>query len=147
MKITTTRLRSLEQTIDVIRRLATQYAEDLAPYATWPLSKIYNHVRNLRYERDPAGNELVKRPFYTLNGIGAGGDCDDKTVVLLAWAKLNQVPARIVVSGRSEKKPLHHVYPELYYMGNWVPVDGTYPHNSLGRRLFLEKKRKVFSFE
>lgn len=147
MKTTVSRLRSLEQTINVMRRLAVQHAGDLAPYATWPLSRIYNLVRALPYVRDPAGNELVKRPYYTLNGIGDGGDCDDKTVVLLAWAKLNGVPARIVVSGKSAKKPLHHVYPEVYINSEWVPVDATYSYNSLGRRLFKEEKRKVFSFE
>ena len=128
-------------------RLSRTYCMDVAPYATMSLPEFYDFLKNIPYRADPRGTELVKRPFYTLNRIGKGGDCDCKTIVMLAWARLNKIPARIVTASKNKKKGLHHVYPELYYMGNWCVVDATYPRNTLGRQLFREARRRVFSVE
>lgn len=141
MKITVTPLNNINQTLTEMKRIARQYAADMAPYASLNLSEIHELVKNIPYRKDPPGVETVKRPYYTLHRLGPGGDCDDKAVVIAAWALLNKFPVKFVCSGRWAKKPLHHVYAQVYINGSWIKVDATYNFNVLGRSLFVERRR------
>lgn len=134
------------ETVREIERLAATYFADLLPYRFESLMKAYDYVRGLPYIADPVGLETVSRPRYTLARDWNGPrDCDDKTVILLAAAKLLRTPARIVVCGQTSRP--HHVYPE-WFLGEWTPADATYPERSaFGQKLYRENYREVWSFE
>lgn len=144
MKITRTKLRNLNQTVRQMKRLAYVYRDDVAQYATWSIQRFYNLIRSIPYRKDPDNKEVIKRPWYTLKRIGPGGDCDDKAIVIMAWAHVNNIRARFVAVGIYSRKGLHHIITELYYNGNWIHVDPTYSYNTLGRPLYRYVKRKVF---
>lgn len=137
MKISDQELLSVQTTLGEMHRLANQYAMDVAPYAGMPLRDFFDLVAKIPYHVDtwkgePA--EVVKRPSYTLRQLGAGGDCDDKAIVMASWAVLNHLPYRFIAAGRILDGPLHHVFTEIFYGGKWVPVDSTYPRNVFGIR-------------
>lgn len=68
---------------------------------------------NLRYERDPHGNELIYDPVDTLDRIGcngqAAGDCDDGTVLVSALLESIGIPTRLVAVSTRPDRRLHHV--------------------------------------
>lgn len=128
--------RDVRQTISEMRRMATMYANDVAKYVNWSLLDFYTMVKNLPYIPDPKGQETIRRPQFTLNGLGQGRDCDDKAIVMASYAHSNGIPWRFVVVSQRANGPFHHVYTE-YYLGNkWLSVDATYPWNTL----FAEQK-------
>lgn len=132
MRVTKVKVfKDVRQTISEMRRLATLYKNDIAQYATKPLTEFYDMVKNLAYIPDPTGQETIRRPGYTIRGIGPGRDCDDKAVVMASYAILNNIPWRFVVVSASAKGPYHHVFNEFFLGGKWLPVDATYPWNIL----------------
>jgi transglutaminase-like putative cysteine protease len=135
MQYTETDLVSLKQTGDTMRRLASEYATDMAPYASMTLQEVFNLVKAIPYRKDPPGQEFLMRPQYTLLRNGNGGDCDDKAIAMAAWCNLNRIPFRILAVGLQANKPLHHVLLECRIGMEWVVVDATYPQNVLGRHM------------
>ena len=130
-----------------MKRMVETYAGDVAPYASMSLSEFYDHVKRIPYKFDLINGklaEVVKRPYYTLNQIGLGGDCDDKAIVMGAWAKLNGIPYRFKAVGKKLNGNLHHVYPELLLSGQWTACDATYPHNTLGVPMNDYKKVVIY---
>lgn len=134
-------LEGAKQTGREMYRLARQYYMDLAPYADYDLQQIYDKVKYLPFNPDPVNVEYVKRPKFTLERFGPGGDCDDKSVVIGAWAELTGHPYRFIAVGNPEpgKKYskiddilLTHVLTLVKIMGKWVIVDPTYAFNVLG---------------
>lgn len=122
-----------------MHELVRKYYTDMAPYASNTLYEIYNLIKNIPFRFDPPNMEVLKRPYYTMNQIGPGGDCDDKSIALASWAVLNDIPYRFIGVGRKKpgQKPwqkilLSHVYTELYINGTWIPADVTYAFNTLG---------------
>ena len=132
MTYTENDLTSLRQTGGTMRRLASEYRDDMAAHATKSVLEVYEVVKNIPYRTDPKGLEFVMRPRYTLNGEGQGGDCDDKCVCMMAWCNLNGVPFRVLAVGLDVRQPLHHVVLECKIEGKWIHVDATYPRNSFG---------------
>jgi len=136
MRVSRHKLTDFRETLGTMKRLATQYSDDVNQYVSMPLNEFYDIVKTIPYRMDVLDGELheiVKRPFYTLNQFGPGGDCDDKAVVMAAWAYKNRIPFRFKAVGRTFNGNYHHTYPEFYLKGKWIPVDATYPHNTLGR--------------
>jgi len=133
---TTQKLTGAKQTGQVMHLFVRKFFNDMAPYASMSLPEIYEKIKRLPFRHDPRGIELVKRPMFTMQQIGAGGDCDDKSVALASWAVLNGIPYRFIAVGR--KKPnkrkilLSHVFPQLYIYGSWLSADPTYAFNQLG---------------
>lgn len=134
MKLTTVPLKDVRQTIREMFKLIETCAEDVAPYATQTPEQFYSMVRALPYIPDPRGNEWVQRPASSLHGWGFFRDCDDKAILMAAYAKAAGIPFRIAIGGsrayvdsrgRTEV-PYHHVWPEFYMMGKWLPMDATY---------------------
>lgn len=77
-------------------------------------NRILAYARhNLRYERDPHGNELIFDPVDTLDRIGANGqaagDCDDGTVLVSALLESIGIPTRLVAVSIRPDRRLHHV--------------------------------------
>ena len=146
MLVTQRPLKNYRETVAEIFRLAREHMRDVRQYRDWNVFDYYNLIRSLPYVPDPIGVETVSRPGYTIKTDWTGPrDCDDKTVLILAWANLTGIPGRVVVCGQTERP--HHVYPELNleFTSNWYPMDATYPDRSaLGNTLYDEKFRKVF---
>jgi transglutaminase-like putative cysteine protease len=124
-------------------RMASAWKQDMAPYATLPLSQVFNLLRLIPYRSDPPDVEFLQRPFHTLNRTGAGGDCDDKAIASGAWAHLNGIPFRFVAVSRYADRPLHHVFAEMYIGGGWIAFDPTYSFNVLGRPMCEYPQRVV----
>ncbi len=134
MQLTTTELRSVDQTVAEMFRLVNLYYGDVARFATMTPEAFYNKVRAIPYRADPRGNEFLQRPASTLNGWSECGDCDDKAIVMAAYAKAAGIEYRIAIGGSQAVRvgsrveyPFHHVWAEFKMMGKWVPMDATYP--------------------
>jgi transglutaminase-like putative cysteine protease len=67
-----------------------------------------------------------------MQGMGTGGDCDDKAIVLASYAKLHGIPYRFIAVRKADMPVLHHVYTELFLNDKWVWADCTYAVNNLG---------------
>lgn len=139
MIVISRKLIGARQTGRFMRRLVDSYYGDMAPWASYSLYEIYNHIKNIPFRADPENIEFLQRPYYTMRSLGAGGDCDDKAICLASWAVLNNIPYRFVGVGKRKpgQKPwskilLTHVYPELYINNNWIIADVTYAFNVLG---------------
>ncbi len=134
---------SVRDTGKMMRFLADTYYQDMAPYATMSLLEVFDLVRKIPYRADPPEVEFLQRPMATLNGTGWGGDCDDKAICMAAWAKLNGIPYRFLAVSGDKNRPVHHVLTLMYIGGNWVPVDPTYSHYTLGRTLERYARREL----
>jgi transglutaminase-like putative cysteine protease len=133
--------------------IAETYREDVAEYASMNLLDFYTMVKDIPYKYDMVCGklgEILQRPQYTLNRNGAGGDCDDKAIVMASYAILNKIPYRFKAVGKIPNGAVSHVYTEFQIEGEWIPVDATYPHNTLGkvlssykRECFLDPENKI----
>lgn len=119
-----------------MRWLVNNYYLDMALYASLSIQEIFDLVKKLPFRPDPQNNELVKRPKFTMERTGPGGDCDDKSICIAAWAKLNSIKWDFVAVGRKRpgkwRIPLTHVFVRLYYPNNALNIDATYSTNVLG---------------
>lgn len=143
-------LENAHQTGRAMYRMVDKYYIDMAPYADLSMFEAFDLIKSLPFQPDPKGVELIKRPFYTMNKMGPGGDCDDKSIAAGAWAKISGIPYRFIAVGRYNpeiKTPflmqlmglrkilLSHVYLEVYILGKWILFDPTYSFNVLGQNL------------
>lgn len=147
MKITIRPLVNARKTGERMHRMIKKYYTDMAPWASYTLLEIYEKIKNIPFQDDPPGVELIKRPLYTMLQIGPGGDCDDLSICLCSWAALNSIPYHLIAVGRrkdgvkagklfgGDKILLTHVFPILKIGGNWIIADATYNLNTLGRCL------------
>ena len=62
--------------------------------------------------------------------IGAGGDCDDKSILIASYLHLNKIKFRFIGGSRKKNSPLHHVWVQAYIDGEWVNLDATYAWNA-----------------
>lgn len=135
MQITRRKLIDAKQTGRLMHQMINLFYRDMAPYASLSYPEFFNVIKNLPFNPDPDNVELIKRPFFTMNRIGPGGDCDDKTIAVCSWAKLAGIPWRIMGVGNRKKRLgrilLSHVRPELYIGDNWISFDATYGFNIL----------------
>ena len=139
MVVTVRKLIGARQTGRFMHRMVEKYHSDMAPYASLSLPEIFDKIKSLKFNHDPPGVEVLKRPYYTMHGIGPGGDCDDKCIALASWAVLNNIPYRFLGVGRKKpgQKPgskilLTHVFTQLYINREWLNADCTYGFNVLG---------------
>ena len=144
MKKTVEKLTSYRETIAEMFRLGL-YVGDVAHMDGLSMRAAYAQILAMPYVGDPAGEETVSRPGFTLRPNWQGPrDCDDKSVIIIALANRRRIPSRLCVVGVTSGRP-HHVYPELKIDGAWLPTDPTYPErNSWGQRLYAETFRRVF---
>ena len=139
MKVTRKPLKDAFQTGRAMHLMVNNYYYDMAPWADLSALEIFEVISSLPFNPDPKGKELIKRPFYTMERIGPGGDCDDKSIAVASWAKLNGIPYKFGAVGRKKKFfgkiGLSHVYLEVYILGSWILFDSTYSFNVLGQNL------------
>lgn len=117
----------------LMREMVECYYRDMTPYAHLTLEEIFNVIKNVPYKPDPPELETLQRPYYTMNRLAFGGDCDDKAICLASYAKLLGIPYRFIAVRKCGRKTLHHVVCELMLNGQWVHADATYSVNTLGR--------------
>lgn len=97
------------------------------PQKDWlgQVKKIFYFVRDrVRYVLDPNEVETVSTPDYLLANMEAGGDCDDKSVLLATLLEAVGHPARFKAVG-FEGGALTHVYVETKIGERWIPLDTT----------------------
>lgn len=154
MNIKTRPLVGAKDTGREMYKMVDNFYTDMAPWATLSLLDIFRTVADIPFNFDPDGEELLKRPFYTMHRIGPGGDCDDKAICIAAWAKLNSYPYRFIATGR--RKPgqgifskilLSHVLPQVYIYTTWLTVDATYSFNVLGLDLSFKEYDRIVVLE
>lgn len=137
-----------ETTVREMFRLAKTYAADVDPYRFTDHIAAYVYVRALPFISDPEGIEMVARPSLTLQPSWTQNrDCDDKTTALGAFAERTGIQYRFAVVGENESNAQnpHHIYPEFFLDGVWMPMDATYPDRCrMGERLYQERFRRVF---
>jgi hypothetical protein len=139
-----------KRTVREMIRIASTHKNDLIEYADWSILKFYLYVRALEYRRDIPGVETLVRPKYSIKkNWKRWRDCDDKTMLIISWAMLNNKPWRIAVVGKGDHP--HHVYPELNINHKWLPVDPTFGpdqgHKNVsyfGKKLYQENFREIF---
>ncbi len=136
-------LENVSQTAFNMYRIAYAWKEDMAPYASLSMNELFSLLKNIPFNADPNDTELLQRPFYTLNQLGRGGDCDDKAICVGAWCHLNKLPFRFLAVSMEPGRELHHVLTEIFYRGKWIEFDPTYNFNVLGRPLKAYTKRML----
>lgn len=129
--VMTVKNNSLNRTLQEIERLALTYSKDVKNIKDLPIDEFFKLVsRNLKYIPDPKDAELVMRPAITL--IRGGGDCDDKTIVCLAYFIENGLKCGYSIVSERPDKEYHHIFPFIVLSGKVYDFDATYPHNRLG---------------
>ncbi len=107
---------------------AKDYAGELEALYAWC-------AEHLRYTRDPSTAELVHSPellLWQIEHTGAGGDCDDQTVLLGALAASIGFPVAVRIVGDAPGK-YRHVHLRVKVRERWVPADLTaWPRRGLG---------------
>ncbi len=138
-------LNDVQQTASHMYRIAYAWKDDMGAYASLTLDELFQLLKAIPFKADPDETELLQRPFYTLNQIGQGGDCDDKAICVGAWCNLNQLPFRFLAVSMQPDAVLHHVLTEVFYRGKWTECDPTYSFNILGRPLKPYTKRMTLN--
>jgi len=117
-----------------MRRLVTQYAGDLSCFDAagvvldrLPLPVFFRALSDLPYKRNPAGIEIVSRPYLLLEANTQGMDCKAKAIILASWLERNRIPWRFMAVSRYPNGRIHHVIVQAWIDGEWVDLDATYP--------------------
>lgn len=133
---------TLDDTLREIERLAVVYSDDINEYVHLKPSDFFNFVKNIRYVKDPKGKEFVKRPKFTIEYNE--GDCDDKTVVCLAYFYKKNIPCGYSIVAK-DKNFYHHIFPFIIAHGKRIDYDATYAHNRIGQtQQWLLRKDYIF---
>jgi transglutaminase-like putative cysteine protease len=93
----------------------------------------FNAVKNgVTFVNDPVRTEWLQSPRVTLRL--RAGDCDDRATLLAAGLASIGIPSQFKVVGLNRQTPgdFSHVYVEALIDGQLVPMDPTYPGNTLG---------------
>ena len=129
----------VRETLAIMRSIARRYRSDPSiveyarrlvmgvPQKDWlgQVRKIFYFVRDrIRYVQDPNEVETLSTPEYLLANMSAGGDCDDKSVLLATLLEASGHPARFRAVG-FEGGALTHVYVETKLGERWIPLDTT----------------------
>jgi hypothetical protein len=117
-----------ENTASEMARMVEQYAYQLPGIKQVTAKQWYNKIKALPYKRDPKGMEWVTNPLITINPNYKGfRDCDDKAILMAAWAFVHKKPYRFV-AGAKKGCNLHHVWPEIAINNkNFISFDATFP--------------------
>jgi len=132
------RLTDKSQTGQAMHRMVSRFSGDLnnfyigqAPLSRIPLNQFYDIVKNLPYQQDTKGVEIITRPIHLLTSPFKGYDCKKKAILVASWLRENNIPYEfIAVSSRNDGR-VHHVIIRALINGEWVQIDPTYPRNKL----------------
>jgi hypothetical protein len=108
--------------------------------------------KSIRYTKDPFQLEVLHSARRILEL--RAGDCDDMTIVLGALLESVGHPIRIVITGPTPYRPdfFSHIYLEVFYKGNWIPLDATMhfpmgwaPRTFVKRVIPIERRANMLS--
>jgi hypothetical protein len=134
-------LNDVGQTVGQMKRLASDYRDDIAPFSFLNLSQFFFYLKCLPFIPDPPGEEYLNRPISTLTDAATYRDCDCKAIALMAYCLFFGIPARFCATSDRTDEKLHHIYVEVFINGHWSPLDPTYPENKiLWERPFTRKE-------
>lgn len=133
MKESRVNLFHVEQTGAEMARMIREHWRDMADMAGSSAEDVFRYLQAIPYRRDPPGEEYLQRPLAFRLGAGRGADCDDRAICVGCWAVAAGYPWRIVGVSRRPDLRLHHVFTEVYFSPQWVPVDPTYSTSGFGR--------------
>jgi hypothetical protein len=85
----------VKQTGPLMHKMVDLYYRDMLPWAHYSLMEIFDYIKCIPFREDPPTEETLMRPIYTMTSQGWGGDCDDKSIALASWAKLNKIPYKL----------------------------------------------------
>jgi len=122
----------VEKTGVYMRQMVDDFYTDMVPYASLSLIEIFDLIKNIPYRCDPEEAEVLMRPLYTMNMMGYGGDCDDKSIALASYCKLKNIPCKFVAVRSANRDTFHHVFCYIFIGSMWMAADPTYNFNSLG---------------
>lgn len=147
-----------EQTVELMRQAVRaglqvpfvwQTARRIFPNSTYhddpgQVRKVFAWVKNnIRFMRDPYGQETVSTPERTLEQ--GFGDCDDITVLMAALLGSLGYRTRIVtVASTPHTEQFTHVYPEVLVRGRWVAVDAARPGAAFGKTVPRYSRKRVW---
>jgi hypothetical protein len=120
--------------VDDIFTLSEKYKNDLLG-VNLNFKDFYNFVKSIPFQSDGIDSdgkelEILHRPSLILNKNNISCDCDDKTLLVGSYCKLNKIAFQIGVSGIN-KKP-SHIFPIVFDGNQLIPYDATYEENRLG---------------
>lgn len=97
--------------------------------------RIYDWMlKNIKWDRDPDGKEMLRSPIVTLDR--RVGDCDDHTILMGSLIKSMGIPVRIVLVASYKPEVFNHVLIEALVPVEdklkWIAVDTT-PLNVNGK--------------
>jgi transglutaminase-like putative cysteine protease len=114
---------------EVIEAASAVIAQSRPASARDALLDLFRFVRDgVRFTPDPAGIEQLQSPRVTL--VARTGDCDDKSVLLVALAEALALPFtwkfRVIATRKPWPRRFNHVYPVAEVDGQELPLDPTY---------------------
>lgn len=146
MKVNRTGNHTLQQTLDEIKRLSSAYRNDVIFLKDRNIYEIFDLIsKKVKFRKDPENIELVMRPKFTLQRME--GDCDDKTVLFLAWLLLKGYPCGYSIVSSTANKPFHHIFPFMFDPDNHkkiIDLDATYAHNKIGNSKYWSKRKNYY---
>jgi transglutaminase-like putative cysteine protease len=145
MKVKKTPAHNLQQTLDEVKRLSSDYFLDMKPYRDFNIYQMFDFIsKKIEYIKDPPETELVMRPSITIKR--GAGDCDDKTVLFLAWLKLKRIPRGYSIVSDSANKSYHHIFPFTYdkKTGKIIDLDATYARNQIAVSKYWSKRLNFY---
>ena len=113
------------------------------PMSSLTLPAFFDLVKNIPYRRDPSRPpvEVIARPYYLFKFAHLGLDCKKKAILIGAWLRRHAAAFRLIGSSQRKDKKVHHIFPEMFFRGSWLPVDATYSRYKLfGIKNDLTKK-------
>lgn len=132
---------SYDKIVSTMVKIAQESANDVKNYKALSIDSFFNFVRRVPYRKEQ--RETLRAPQRT---FVLGGDCDCKTIAVLAWAFIKGISARVVLAGLSEEPGVfRHVFPELFINGQWITFDATYDWCEIGKRLSCYDNFKVYN--
>lgn len=129
---------SLRRTLKEVVRLS-DYTEDVEDYLPLSINQMFDVVRKIPYVPDPKHNEKVARPKYTIRD---GGDCDDKTVLFLAWLKAKGYDGGFSIV--SQKWTFSHIFPFVTINGKNIDLDATYEDGVIGKTMTWTRRKDFY---
>lgn len=135
---------SLDDTLNEIKRLSLTYSNDIGNLKNLSLQDFFKFVsRTIKYKKDPEGYELLMRPSITMSK--GFGDCDDKTILCLAYFIEKKIPCGFSIISTRKDKCFHHVFPFFIKDNKIYDFDATYPDNGFLNKIrnFTIRKNKI----
>lgn len=139
MRIRSRRLTSKDETGRGMHRIINSFSGDLneiklwrngklIPFTSLPIDQAFEVVKNIPYRRDTKPIEVIARPSEIIRKRNLGMDCKKKAILLASYLRERGIPYRLIASSRLPNRRIHHVFPQLGFVGNWLNYDATYSH-------------------